>query len=129
LAVVSQVVTVELEERSNCSGADPPTVSPGDLVRLADGLPELVYCWPRGDWHLWIDELTARHSGRTGVVLDHPEMVDRWRNVVDSSFLDVVDLVVDPSWSNGCRPRVRVMFDDGWVGYVWLSALEVLESQ
>ena len=113
-------------------GRDPPLPAPGDLVRIRDGPPELVYCWPRGEWGLWISELEARHGNTIAVVLDFPRVVDFSEREVDNTFFAEVDLVVDPSPYPPNKTGVRVMMSDGWVGNVWLAALSVpggLESQ
>ncbi len=97
-------------------------VKPGQLVRVVDGPPGVIYCSPRGEWDLWVDELRSRHGGSTAVVLEYPGStygaVSRGRPEPERSTTQVShDAHYNP------KRAVMVIMDDGWVGKVWLGAL------
>ena len=95
---------------------------PGDLVRVVDAPPGVIYVSPRGEWDLWVDELRARHGGSTAVILEPPRSTyghisSSRRARLRSTSSSTRDVSYDP------KRAVRVLMDDGWVGDVWLGAL------
>ena len=97
-------------------------VEPGQLVRVVHGPPGIIYCSPRGEWDLWVDELRSRHGGSTAVVLEHPRST---YGAVSSGRPSLPRSTTDISHDAHYNPKraVKVLMDDGWIGNVWLGAL------
>ena len=107
------------EERLECC-------EPGQLVRVVHAPPGVIYCSPRGEWDLWVDELRSRHGGSTAVVLEHPRStygaVSRGRPKPERSTTDIShDAHYNP------KRAVKVLMADGWIGNVWLGALREIK--
>ena len=101
-------------------------VVPGQLVRVVNAPPGVIYCSPRGEWDLWVDELRSRHGGSTAVVLEYPRStygaVSRGRPSLERSTTDIAhDAHYNP------KRAVMVLMDDGWIGNVWLGALREIK--
>lgn len=97
-------------------------VEPGQLVRVVDGPPGVIYCSPRGEWDLWVDELRSRHGGSTAVVLEYPRST---YGAVSSGRPSLPKSTQQLSRDAHYNPKraVVVLMDDGWIGNVWLGAL------
>ena len=100
---------------------------PGQLVRVIDGPPGLIYCSPAGEWDLWVDELRSRHGGSTAVVLEAPR--SHW-GTVSRGRPDPLRSTTDIGHDAHYNPKraVKVLMDDGWIGNVWLGALREVST-
>lgn len=100
---------------------------PGQLVRVVDGPPGLIYCSPAGEWDLWVDELRSRHGGSTAVVLEAPR--SHW-GTVSRGRPDPLRSTTDIGHDAHYNPKrvVKVLMDDGWIGNVWLGALREVST-
>ena len=100
---------------------------PGQLVRVIDGPPGLIYCSPGGEWDLWVDELRSRHGGSTAVVLESPR--SHW-GTLSRGRPEPVRSTTDISHDAHYNPKraVKVLMDDGWIGDVWLGALREVST-
>jgi hypothetical protein len=128
--IISEVNYAVKEQNSYGNGYPSPAdrldrVEPGQLVRVVDGPPGVIYCSPSGEWDLWVDELRSRHGGSTAVVLEYPRStygaVTRGRPDFPPPERSTMQVSHDAHYNP--KRAVMVMMDDGWIGKVWLGAL------